>query len=148
MRGRRTHVGWTHDAADLLHGVEVRTQAAVHGEDLLVDDGGNGQAVEAVGERLPQLDVVAALALVIEAVYAVDRRALVVATQDEEVLGVLDLVRQKQANRLEGLLAAIHVVAQEEIVRFWREASVFEQAEEIVVLSMDVPTYLGASAGP
>jgi hypothetical protein len=44
----------------------------VHGEDLLVDDGGDGQTVEAVGERLPQLDVVAALALVIEAVYTID----------------------------------------------------------------------------
>jgi hypothetical protein len=73
----------------------------VHGEDLLVDDGGNGQAVEAVGEGLPQLDVVAALALVIEAVYAVDGGALVVAAQDEEVLRVLDLVRQKQADGLE-----------------------------------------------
>ena len=31
-------------------------------EDLLVYDGGHGQAVEAVGEGLPQLDVVAAFA--------------------------------------------------------------------------------------
>lgn len=31
-------------------------------EDLLVDNGGNGQAVEAVGECLPQLYVVATLA--------------------------------------------------------------------------------------
>jgi hypothetical protein len=69
---KNTHVRGTHDAADLLHGVEVRTQAAVHGKDLLVDDGGNGQAIEAICKRLPKLDVVAALALVIEAVYTVD----------------------------------------------------------------------------
>jgi hypothetical protein len=31
-------------------------------EDPFVDDGSNGQAVEAVGERFPQLDVVASLA--------------------------------------------------------------------------------------
>ncbi len=37
-------------------------QSAVHGKDLFVDDGSDGQAVEAVGKRLPQLDVVAALA--------------------------------------------------------------------------------------
>lgn len=72
----------------------------MHGEDLLVDDGGNGQAVEAVGERLPQLDVVTALALIVETVDAVDGCALVVAAEDEEVLRVLDLVGQKEANSL------------------------------------------------
>jgi hypothetical protein len=65
----------------------------MHGEDLLVDNGSDGQAVEAIRERLPQLDVVAALAFVVEAIDTVDRGALVVASEDEEVLGVLDLVR-------------------------------------------------------
>lgn len=64
----------------------------MHGEDLLVNDRGNGQAVKAVGESLPQLDVVTSLALIVETVDAVDGRALVVAAQDEEVLRVLDLV--------------------------------------------------------
>lgn len=64
----------------------------MHGEDLLIDNGRNWQTVEAVGERLPQLDVVPPLALVVEPVDPVDGRALVVTTEDEEVLGVLDLV--------------------------------------------------------
>ena len=34
----------------------------MHAEDLLVHDGRHGQAVEAVGEGLPQLDVVPPLA--------------------------------------------------------------------------------------
>jgi hypothetical protein len=34
----------------------------VHAEDLLVDERGYGEAVEAVGESLPDLDVVSALA--------------------------------------------------------------------------------------
>jgi hypothetical protein len=83
----------------------------VHGENLLVDDSGDRKTVEAISESLPQLDVVAALALVVETINAVDRRALVVATQDKEVLGVLDLVREKKANGLERLLATINVVA-------------------------------------
>jgi hypothetical protein len=58
---------------------------------LLVDERAHWQAVEAVGERAPEPDVVAALALVVESVDAVDRRTLVVAAQQEEVLGVLDL---------------------------------------------------------
>lgn len=72
----------------------------MHSEDLLIDDGGDGQAVKAVGEGLPQLDVVSPLALVVEAVDAVDGRALVVAAEDEEVLRVLDLVCEQQADGL------------------------------------------------
>jgi hypothetical protein len=64
----------------------------VHCEDLLVDDCCNRQAVEAVRERLPQLDIVPSLTLVVEAVDAVDGGAFVVATQDEEVFGIFDLV--------------------------------------------------------
>ena len=39
-------------------------------EDLLVDDGSDGEAVEAVGKDLPELDVEAPLALVVEAIYS------------------------------------------------------------------------------
>ena len=98
----------------------------MHREDLLVDNGGNGEAVEAVGKRLPQLDVVPTLALVVEAVDTVDGRAFVVAPQDEEVLGVLDLVGEEQADSLERLLATIYVIAKEEVVGLGREAAVLE----------------------
>ena len=50
-------------------------------KDLLVDDGSDGQTVEAVGERLPEFDVISTFAFVVEAVDAVDRCAFVVATQ-------------------------------------------------------------------
>lgn len=50
---RKTYIGRTHDAADLLHGVQVGAQATMHGEDLLIDDGSDRQAIEAIGERLP-----------------------------------------------------------------------------------------------
>jgi hypothetical protein len=51
-----------------------------------------------------------ALTLVVEAVYSVDGGALVVAAQYEEVLGVLNLVRQQQADGLQRLLAAVHLI--------------------------------------
>lgn len=35
-------------------------------EDLLVDNRSDGQAVEAIGEGLPQLDIVTALAFIIK----------------------------------------------------------------------------------
>ena len=66
----------------------------MHREDLLVNDCGNGQAVEAIGEGFPELDVVSALALIIKSVDAVDRCTFVISSEDEEVLWVFDLVRQ------------------------------------------------------
>lgn len=97
----------------------------MHAEYLLVDQGGDGHRVEAVGKRLPQLDVVPALAFVVEPVDAVYGGALVVPPQDEEVLAVFDLQSQQEANRLERLLPAVHVIAEEEIIRVGREAAFF-----------------------
>lgn len=117
----------------------------MHGEDLLVNDGGDGQAVEAVGECLPQLDVVSSLALIVETVDAVDRGALVVTAEDEEVLGVLDLVGKKQADGFERLLAAVDVVTKEEVVGLRRETAVFEKTQKVVVLAVNVTANLERS---
>ena len=110
----------------------------MHAQDLVVDERGNRQAVEAVCEDFPELDAVTALALVVEAVDAIDGGALVVAAQQEEVLGVLDLVREQEADRLERLLPAVDVVAQEQVVCIRREPTVLEQPQQVVVLAVYV----------
>ena len=133
-----TYVRRPHHAPDLLHRVQVWAQSTVHCEDLLVDDSRNRQAVEAVGECLPELNVITSLALIVEAVDAVDGRALVVAAQDEEVLRVLDLVREQQADCLEGLLSSVYIVAEEKVVGLWWDAAVLEEAEEVVVLAVNI----------
>lgn len=138
----RTYVSGSHDTADLLHGVQIRAETTVHGEDLLVDDSGDGKAVEAVGEGLPQLDVVTTLALIVEAVDAVDRSTLVVAAEDEEVLGVLDLVREQEADGLERLLATVDVVTEEKVVGLRGETTVLEQTQKIVVLPVNIAANL------
>ncbi len=52
----------------------------MHSEDLLIDDRRDWEAIEAVRERLPQLDVVPPLALIVESVDSVDGRTLVIAS--------------------------------------------------------------------
>ena len=64
--------------------------------------------------------------------------ALVVPAEDEEVLGVFDLVSEEKANRLERLLATVDVVSEEKVIRFRWETAVFEEAEQIIVLAMDI----------
>ena len=114
----------------------------MHGENLLINNGGNRQAVEAVGESLPQLNVVSAFALIVESVDTVNRGALVVAAQNEEVLGVLDFVGKEQANGLQGLLPTIDVITKEEIVGLWGETTVFEKSKQVVVLTVNITTNL------
>jgi len=117
----------------------------VHGENLLVNDGSDGKAVEAVGKSLPQLNVIATLALVVESIDTVDGGALVVTSEDEEVFGVLDLVGEEQADGLKRLLTSVDVITEEEVVGLRREATVLEESEKIVVLSVDITTDLDRS---
>ena len=133
-------------------------QTTVHGEDLFVDDRGNGQAVETVGKSLPQFDVISSFAwktsvrhpapprpargrsrtFVVKSVNPVDTRALVVSTEDEKVLGVLDLVREQETDRLEGLLSSVDIITQEEVICLGGEPAVLEQSQQVVVLPVDV----------
>lgn len=50
------------DPANLFHGMQVGTESSVTTKDLLVHDRRHWQAVEAVGESLPQFDVVPSFA--------------------------------------------------------------------------------------
>lgn len=110
----------------------------MHTQYLLVYHRRHRQAVEAVREYPPQPDAETALALVVEAVDAVDGSALMVSTQEEEVVGVFDLVSQEEWYGFDALFSSVDVVAEEEVVGVWRETAVFEQAEEVWVLPVDV----------
>jgi hypothetical protein len=62
----------------------------------------------------------------------------VVASEEEKVFGVLDLVAQEEEDRLEGLLASVDVVPEEEVVGTRREPAHLEQADQVAVLAVDV----------
>jgi hypothetical protein len=114
----------------------------MHCEYLLVNDCCNGQAVEAICKGLPQLDIVSSFALIVESIDSVNRSTFVVAAQDEEVFRVFYLVGKEQADRLKRLFASIHIISKEEVVGLRGETAVFEQTEEIIVLAVNVSTYL------
>ena len=61
-----------------------------------------------------------------------------VAAEDEEVLRVLDLVRQKQADSLEGLLSTVYIVTEEQVVGLGGKATVLEKSQKVVVLAVNV----------
>ena len=61
-----------------------------------------------------------------------------VAPEEEEVLWVLDLVGEQEADGLERLLPPVHVVAQEQVVGLGREPSVLEQSQQVCVLPVNI----------
>lgn len=65
-----------------------------------------------------------------------------VSTQDEEIFWVFDLVGEKEADGLERLLSTIDVISKEKVIGLWRESTVLEKAEEIIVLAVNVTTNL------
>ena len=101
----------------------------MHAENFLVDEGGDGEAIEDVAKDAPESDRVPAFALVVETVNSIDLCTFVIASQKEEVLGILDFVAEKKANGLNGLLSAVNVVTKEKIVRFGWEASILEYSQ-------------------
>ncbi len=117
---------------------QLRRESSVHAEDFVVDESCNRHAVEHILKLFPDADAVAALALVVKPVDSVDLTALVVASQQEEVLLEFYLVCEQQNYRLQRILAAVNIVTEEEIVSFRRESTIFKKSEKVRKLSMCV----------
>jgi len=128
-KARIRYVSWPHDIFDRVDFVEFRGESSVHAKNFVIDEGCNGQAIEAVGEDFPELDSVAALTLIIKPVNSVDAGTLVVSSEKEEVLGEFNFVRKQQTHSLKRLLATVDVVAHEKVVCVWREAAIFEKSQ-------------------
>merc|ERR1719397_734630 len=60
------YVCWPHYPADLLHGLQVWTQASMTTENLFINDGSYGQTIKAICESFPQLYTVPPLAFIIK----------------------------------------------------------------------------------
>jgi hypothetical protein len=62
----------------------------------------------------------------------------VVTAQQEEVLLKFNFVGKQQNNCLQGLLAAVDVVTQEQVVSFWWVSTVFKQSKQVSELAVHV----------
>lgn len=71
-----------------------------------------------------------------------------VASQNEEVLWILDLVCEQQADGLERLFASVYIIAKEEVICFWWKAAIFEETQQIVVLAVNVTADLAKAQYP
>mmetsp|Transcript_28437 Transcript_28437/g.82252 ORF Transcript_28437/g.82252 Transcript_28437/m.82252 type:complete len:203 (-) Transcript_28437:253-861(-) len=130
------------DDADLIEGVDARTQSAVDGEDLVLNDGRKAEIVKDLRAVPPNIDAaVLAQALVVEAVDLGDLPTLVVAADEGDAIGVADLEGQKEEEGLHGVVAPIDEVAKEQVILVGAFASDLEQLDEVVELSVNVAAY-------
>ena len=98
----------------------------MHAKDFVINKCGNWHTVENILEFFPDADRVTTLALVVEAVDAVNLPTLMVPSQQEKVLLELDLVGEEQDNRFKRILSTVHIIPQEQVVGLGRETTIFE----------------------
>ena len=139
-----TFVGYFHDTIkllDLVQSVDGRRQTTVQAEDVLLDDGGQGQVVEQAGELLPNFGVtILTEALIVESIDLGDLLGLVVSTKDSDTVGITNLHANQQTNGLNRVVATVNVVSHEEIVGVWKLTANLEQFPKIVELAVDITT--------
>ena len=70
----------------------------MHTDNLIVNDGTAGQTVEGIAKLLPHFDREPTTALIVKPINPIDPSALMVSTQQEKVLGILDFVGKQQAD--------------------------------------------------
>lgn len=117
----------------------------MNAKDLARNNRSDGETVECVDERLPDLDIAPSLALVVKAVDPRDIGAFVVASEEEEILWVLELVAEKEQYRLERLLATVDVISQEQEVCAWWKPAHLKHSDQVGVLAVDVTDNLDGS---
>mmetsp|Transcript_39431 Transcript_39431/g.127608 ORF Transcript_39431/g.127608 Transcript_39431/m.127608 type:complete len:282 (-) Transcript_39431:86-931(-) len=124
------------DDADLVEGVDGGGEAAVHAEDLVLDQRRERQVVEDLCAVPPDVDrAVLAQALVVKAVHLRDLPRLVVAPQQRDPVRPAGLEQQQQRHRLDRVVAAVDEIAHEDVARLRAGASAVEQLQQVVELA-------------
>ena len=99
---------------DHLDIIQIWTETAMHTQYPIINKSTKWQNIEDFLELSPQFYIISSFALVIKTVHPVNLMAFVVSSEEEEVFWVLDFVREEEADGLQTLLPAVHVVAEEE----------------------------------
>lgn len=78
------------------------------------------------------------ITLIVKAVNSIDRWALVIAPQEEEIFRVLDLISQKQGDALNGLFSSIYVIAQKQVILVTWKAAILKQLDQVWELTVNI----------
>ena len=108
-------------------------------EDAIVDDGGQREVIEDVSAVSPNIErAVLPQAFIVKSVDLGDLPALVVSPDQRDQVGIADFIGEEQQKGLDAVEAPVHEIAQEKVADARNVATVFEEFEQIIELSMDV----------
>ena len=110
----------------------------MHTKDFFVDNGGDGEAVEAIGESFPEFDAITSLTFIIKTIDTVNRSTLMISAKNKKIIRIFDFVRKKKTDGLKTVLSTIDIVTQKKIVGLRREVSRVEETEKVSILTMDI----------
>ncbi|GIX63446.1 SET domain-containing protein-lysine N-methyltransferase [Babesia caballi] len=127
------------EVPDLVDGGDGRREPAVDAKVPVVDQRADGEVVEDLGAVAPHVDAaILPHALVVEAVHLRDVARLVVPADEGDAIGVPDLEAEQQEEGLDGVVAAVHEVAEEQIVGLRYVLADREELLEVVELPVNV----------
>ena len=106
------------ESSDVVQGINTRAQTTMEAEDLILDEGGQRQKVEEVGEVLPDVRItIFSKALIVEAVNLSDLTGLVVAAEDGDARRVANFEGDKKGDGFDAVVTTIDIVALLELGR-------------------------------
>ena len=126
------------DFVNLFDLLESRTDATVHGQVLFGDVAADRHRVENLHEHIVNFDIEALQDFITECKGFSHVTGLVVSSKHHNIAWEVQFDREQENANFDALDATIYVVAQEEIVKTARFASLADHVQKICVLSMDI----------
>jgi len=106
------HLLYPIQSTDIIECVNGWRKTTVQTENLILNESGEGEEVEEIGEVFPDICVtILAQALVVKAVNLCDLARLVIATKDGDALWVADLEADEEGHSFDTVVAAVDIVA-------------------------------------
>lgn len=128
--------------SDVVEGIDAWGETTVEAEDLIVDERGEGEVIEEVGEVFPNIRIaIFSKALIVEAVDLCDLTRFVIATEDRNALRVSDFESNKESDCLYGIVTSINVITHEEIVGIGVWSTNSEKLHQVMKLSVNISAY-------
>lgn len=127
------------DGAHLIDGLDLRGKPAVDAKNLAVYKCSKRKVIKGLIEVFPRSGASILLDdFIIKSVDGGDLAGFVVAPEQEYLFGVFDLVAEKKLNGLNGVVAPIHKISDEDVSGLRQFPAYLEQFEHVEELSVDV----------
>jgi len=105
---------YTIQCSDVIKGIDAGGETSVQAEDLVIDQGGEGEVVEEIGEVFPYIRIaVFSETFIVEPIDLCDLTGFVVATEDGDALGISDFQGYEEGDGLNGVVTSINIIAHE-----------------------------------